>query len=147
MKKQVATRYLHKQQQQLLWPQVCETTDGDHFNSTQMKIASVSVLRHTSVVVWRCAQGCGCGFGFRFGFWICYCCWLRGEQELHKIYTVFLRSSRKAYWPRRQSIAWEKYALTTRQARQVNFNNIAHYGGRGTAQKMPTICFGQPWIL
>lgn len=38
---------------------------------------------------WQCgavAQGCGCGFGFRFGFWICYCCWLRGEQQLHKIY-------------------------------------------------------------
>lgn len=63
---------------------------------------------------WQCgavAQGCGCGFGFRFGFWICYCCWLRGEQQLHKIYTVFLRSNRKAYWPRRQSIVWENMLL------------------------------------
>lgn len=37
-----------------------------------------------------------------------------------------------------------KYALKTWQARQVRFNNNAHYNGREMAQKMPTICFGQP---
>lgn len=93
MKKQVARRYLHKQQQQKhLWPQVCETTDGDHFNSTQMKIASVSVLRHTSVAVDADAD-VDLDLDSDFGFAIVADCVVNNSFTKY-IYTVFLQSNR-----------------------------------------------------
>lgn len=98
-----------QQQQQHFWPQVCETTNGDHFNSTQMKIASVSVLREK----WREDANADADLDSDFGFAIAADC------AVNNIYIELLLSTRKSSLAALPVNCFGKYALT----RQVNFNN------------------------